>query len=118
MSNTHLSETRFSELDIHPDVQKGIETLGFEFCTPIQAIALPIALQGKDVSGQAQTGTGKTAAFLIACLHKLLNNERNESKKKNPIRALVVAPTRELAIQIMEDGKPLVEHTNLKMALA
>lgn len=118
MSNTHLSETRFSELDIHPDVQKGIETLGFEFCTPIQAMALPIALQGKDVSGQAQTGTGKTAAFLIACFHKLLNSERKESKKKNPIRALVVAPTRELAIQIMEDGKPLVGHTNLKMALA
>jgi ATP-dependent RNA helicase RhlB len=118
MSNTHLSETRFSELDIHPDVQKGIETIGFEFCTPIQALSLPIALQGKDVSGQAQTGTGKTAAFLIACFHKLLNSERQESKKKNPIRALVVAPTRELAIQIFEDGKPLVQHTNLKMALA
>lgn len=118
MSNTHLSETRFSELDIHPNVQKGINSTGFEFCTPIQAMALPIALQGKDVSGQAQTGTGKTAAFLIACFHKLLNSERKESKKKNPIRALVVAPTRELAIQIMEDGKPLVKHTDLKMALA
>lgn len=118
MTDKHLSDTRFSELDIHPDVLKGIETLGFEFCTPIQAISLPIALQGKDVSGQAQTGTGKTAAFLIACFHKLLNNERKESKKKNPIRALVVAPTRELAIQIHEDGKSLVEHTGLTMALA
>lgn len=118
MTDTHLSETRFSELDIHPDVQKGIETTGFEFCTPIQALSLPIALQGKDVSGQAQTGTGKTAAFLIACLHRLLNNEAKESKKKNPIRALVVAPTRELAIQILEDGKPLVSHTDLKMGIA
>lgn len=118
MTDTHLSDTRFSELDIHPDVQKGVETIGFEFCTPIQALSLPIALQGKDVSGQAQTGTGKTAAFLIACFHKLLNSERKASKKKNPIRALVVAPTRELAIQIHEDGKKLVEHTGLTMALA
>lgn len=118
MTDTHLSDTRFSELDIHPDVQKGIETTGFEFCTPIQAMALPVALQGKDVSGQAQTGTGKTAAFLIACLHRLLNNQKRESSKKNPVRALVLAPTRELAIQIMEDGKPLVEHTGLKLGIA
>lgn len=118
MTNTHLSETKFSELDIHSDVQKGIETLGFDFCTPIQALALPVALQGKDVSGQAQTGTGKTAAFLIACFHRLLNSERKESTKKNPIRALVLAPTRELAIQIHADGIPLVEHTGLKMGIA
>ncbi len=118
MTETHLSDTKFEELDIHSDVQKGIKEIGFEFCTPIQAMALPVALKGKDVSGQAQTGTGKTAAFLIACLHKLLNSEPKESTKKNPIRALVVAPTRELAIQIHEDGKPLIQHTNLKMGLA
>lgn len=118
MTDTHLSETRFKELDIHPDVLKGVETLGFEFCTPIQAMALPVALQGKDVSGQAQTGTGKTAAFLIACLHRLLNSEPKKSSKKNPIRALVLAPTRELAIQIFEDGKPLAEHTGLKLGVA
>jgi len=118
MTDTHLSDTRFSELDIHTNVLKGIESTGFEFCTPIQAMALPLALQGKDISGQAQTGTGKTAAFLIACFHKLLNDEPKPSKKKNPIRALAIAPTRELAIQIMEDGKPLIEHTNLKMAVA
>ena len=118
MTNKHLSDTPFSEVNIHSDVQKGIEGAGFEFCTPIQAMSLPIALQGKDVSGQAQTGTGKTAAFLIACFNQLLNNKPKESKKKNPIRALVIAPTRELAIQIMEDGKPLISQTNLKMALA
>ncbi|MFT5573304.1 MAG: ATP-dependent RNA helicase RhlB [Cryomorphaceae bacterium] len=118
MTDTHLSDTRFSELDIHPDVQKGIDSTGFEFCTPIQAMALPIALEGHDVSGQAQTGTGKTAAFLIACFHRLLNSERKESKKKNPIRALVIAPTRELAIQILEDGKPLISATDLKMGIA
>jgi len=118
MTDTHLSDTRFTELNIHPDVQKGIELTGFEYCTPIQAMALPIALQGKDVSGQAQTGTGKTAAFLIACLHRLLNSEKKQSSKKNPVRALVLAPTRELAIQIMEDGKPLVKHTGLNLGIA
>lgn len=118
MTDTHLSDTRFSELAIHPAVQKGIDSTGFEFCTPIQAMTLPLALQGKDISGQAQTGTGKTAAFLIACLHKLLTSERKETKKKNPIRALIVAPTRELAIQILEDGKPLVQFTDLKMGIA
>jgi len=118
MTDTHLSDTRFSELDIHPDVQKGVESTGFEFCTPIQALALPIALQGKDVSGQAQTGTGKTAAFMVACLHRLLNNEKKKSSKKNPIRALILAPTRELAIQIMEDGKPLAKYTGLKLGIA
>lgn len=118
MTETHLSNTKFDDLDIHEEVKKGIQDMGFEYCTPIQAMALPVALQGKDVSGQAQTGTGKTAAFLIACLHKLLNSERKESAKKNPIRALVVAPTRELAIQIHEDGKPLIKHTDLKMGLA
>lgn len=118
MTDTHLSDTRFSDLEIHPDVQQGIQTLGFEFCTPIQAMALPIALQGKDVSGQAQTGTGKTAAFLIACFHRLLNQPPAETDKKNPIRALVLAPTRELAIQIFEDGKPLASQTSLKLGIA
>jgi ATP-dependent RNA helicase RhlB len=118
MTDTHLSEVRFDDLDIHADVKKGILTTGFEFCTPIQAISLPLALQGKDISGQAQTGTGKTAAFLIACFHHLLTQERKQTTKKNPIRALVLAPTRELAIQIHEDGKPLVEHTGLKMGIA
>ncbi len=118
MTETHLSDTKFTDLDIHADVLKGIDETGFEYCTPIQAMALPVALRGKDVSGQAQTGTGKTAAFLIACLNQLLNNEPKESKKKNPVRALIVAPTRELAIQIHEDGIPLIKHTDIKMGLA
>ncbi|NND01006.1 MAG: ATP-dependent RNA helicase RhlB [Gammaproteobacteria bacterium] len=118
MTDTHLSDTRFDELDIHPDVKRGIEAIGFDYCTPIQAMALPVALQGKDVSGQAQTGTGKTAAFLIACFHRLLNSQPKKTEKKNPIRALVLAPTRELAIQIHEDGKPLAQHTGLKLGIA
>jgi len=118
MNNTHLSDTRFDDLNIHPDVKKGVEAAGFEFCTPIQAMALPVALEGKDVSGQAQTGTGKTAAFLIACFHHLLNNQPKKSSKKNPIRGLVIAPTRELAIQILDDGEPLAKHTGLKLGIA
>ena len=118
MTNTHLSDTRFADLDIHPKIQQGIEKTGFEFCTPIQALSLPIALKGKDLSGQAQTGTGKTAAFLIACFHHLLTTEPKESSKKNPIRALVLAPTRELAIRIFEDGMPLSTSSGLKLGLA
>ena len=118
MSQTHLSDTKFTELAIHEDVLKGIKETGFEYCTPIQALTLPLALAGKDVSGQAQTGTGKTAAFLIACLDKLLRQPAKESKKKNPIRSLILAPTRELAIQIMEDAKPLVKHTGVRLGLA
>ncbi|MCH2189838.1 MAG: ATP-dependent RNA helicase RhlB [Gammaproteobacteria bacterium] len=118
MTETHLSETKFADLEIHETVQKGITESGFEFCTPIQAMALPVALQGKDISGQAQTGTGKTAAFMIATLHHLLNKEKKQSDKKNPIRALIVAPTRELAIQIHEDAKPLIKYSDLKMGLA
>lgn len=118
MTETHLSDVRFSELKIHTDVQKGIEAAGFEFCTPIQAMTLPFVLEGKDISGQAQTGTGKTAAFLIACFHHLLSQEAKQSSKKNPIRSLVLAPTRELAIQIFNDGKPLAEQTKLKLGLA
>ena len=122
MSDTHLSDTTFASLDIHPIIQQGIQQAGFEYCTPIQAMALPVALQGKDVSGQAQTGTGKTAAFLIAALHHLLRDsaadEAVETEQKNPIRAMIIAPTRELAIQIHEDAKPLIKQTELKMALA
>ncbi|MGD8526390.1 MAG: DEAD/DEAH box helicase, partial [Thioalkalispiraceae bacterium] len=66
MSEQHLSNIRFDSLDIPRQVQQGIEESGFSLCTPIQAETLPIALSGKDVAGQAQTGTGKTAAFLIA----------------------------------------------------
>jgi len=68
MTDTHLSDTSFSQFDLPDSVRQGIEDAGFSRCTPIQALALPIALKGHDVAGQAQTGTGKTAAFLIAHL--------------------------------------------------
>lgn len=188
MQDTHLSDLKFSELNLHPNLFKGVEEAGFEYCTPIQALSLPLALNNEDVAGQAQTGTGKTAAFLLATFQRLildderdaaeqaetaakateakaqeveteasektdadaketeskeasaesdaetsLHVEANESsktkadkqglpkaKKKDlkAIRALILAPTRELAIQIHKDAQELVKHTDLKLGLA
>ncbi len=127
MSNYHLSDTSFASLSLSADLQLGIQEAGYEFCTPIQALTLPIALAGKDVSGQAQTGTGKTAAFLVATLETLNKNdatttdegsEKAEKNKKTEIRSLIIAPTRELAKQIFEDAKPLNINLNYKLALA
>ena len=117
MSQNHLSELRFDALDIHEQVQAGIRDAGFEFCTPIQASTLPIALKGHDVAGQAQTGTGKTAAFLIAAFQRLLASTPPEGGKKQP-RAFMLAPTRELAVQIANDAELLGKHTGLKVGLA
>jgi ATP-dependent RNA helicase RhlB len=103
MSQNHLSELRFDALDIHEHVLAGIRDAGFEFCTPIQASTLPIALKGSDVAGQAQTGTGKTAAFLIAAFQRLLASSPSGDEKKQP-RAFMLAPTRELAVQIAKDA--------------
>ncbi len=118
MTSTHLSETSFSSLGLHPDVLKGVETAGFEFCTPIQADALPVALAGGDVAGQAQTGTGKSAAFLLAMLQKLKLNPPADGRRKNDPRAIILAPTRELAIQIYNDAVILNDGCNYKLCLA
>jgi len=117
MSQNHLSDLRFDALDIHEQVQTGIRDAGFEFCTPIQASTLPIALKGHDVAGQAQTGTGKTAAFLIATYQRLLASTPAEDEKKQP-RAFMLAPTRELAVQIANDAELLGSHTGFKVGLA
>ena len=117
MSQNHLSDLRFDALDIHEQVQAGVRDAGFEFCTPIQASTLPIALKGHDVAGQAQTGTGKTAAFLIAAFQRLLTSPPPEGGKKQP-RAFMLAPTRELAVQIANDAELLGKHTGLKIGLA
>ena len=68
MTDSHLSDLRFSSLDLETSLRQGIANAGFEFCTPIQASTLPIALDGRDVAGQAQTGTGRTACFLLAAM--------------------------------------------------
>lgn len=115
MSN-HLTEHRFIDFPIHANVLNALDSKGFEFCTPIQAKTFPITLKGKDIAGQAQTGTGKTLAFLIATFNHLLNNEI-ETPKNQP-RALILAPTRELAVQIGADAELFLKHSDLKLALA
>ena len=117
MSENHLSELRFDSLPLQDSVQAGIRDAGFEFCTPIQASTLPIALKGHDVAGQAQTGTGKTAAFLIAAYERLLKTPSSESEKRQP-RLFALAPTRELAVQIANDAEVLGKHTGLKIGIA
>ncbi len=100
---------KFTELDLPAPVLQGIEEAGFTDCTPIQEKTLPLALSGKDVAGQAQTGTGKTAAFLIAVFTRLLHNKMSAGDG-NP-RALILAPTRELVVQIEKDAQVLGRHS-------
>jgi len=102
---------KFNELGLTEEVQQGIRDTGFTELTPVQEAALPIALAGRDVAAQAQTGTGKTAAFLIAIFNRLKADP--EPMVGRAPRALVVAPTRELAVQILEDAKGLGRHTGL-----
>jgi ATP-dependent RNA helicase RhlB len=118
MTDKHLSQTRFSDFDLPAPVRQGIEDAGFTHCTPIQALALPIALRGEDVAGQAQTGTGKTAAFLVALFTRLLRHPPKPERRANQVRALILAPTRELAIQIHRDAEALGRHTGLRLGLA
>ena len=118
MSKQHLTDTRFSSFNLLEQINQGLVDAGFEFCTPIQAESLPIALQGRDVAGEAQTGTGKTAAFLIACFNQLLRHPASEKRRRNQPRALILAPTRELAIQIHKDACQLGGHTGLVFGLA
>src|SRR5210317_1416477 len=117
MSETHLTDVAFSDFGLAPELMQGIEDAGFSKCTPIQAETLPIALSGKDVAGQAQTGTGKTAAFLIAVYSYLLRHPASEQRKINQPRAIILAPTRELAVQIHKDAEALGKHTGFKLGL-
>ncbi|MEQ1529377.1 MAG: DEAD/DEAH box helicase [Methylococcales bacterium] len=129
MNNTHLTQTRFSNLELSDSILHGLKDAGFNHCTPIQDKTLPLTLRGKDVAGQAQTGTGKTATFLLATFQYLINDAEIEEsaeatpektikpKKNNNPRALILAPTRELAIQIHKDALLLGKHLNLKFAL-
>ena len=117
MSMNHLTDKRFSDFSFSNALQQGISDAGFEFCTPIQADALPLAMEGKDVAGQAQTGTGKSAAFLLAALHYLETHPPHPQRKPTQPRVLILAPTRELAIQIHHDAEILAKHTEFKLAL-
>ncbi|MBY5922591.1 ATP-dependent RNA helicase RhlB [Ferrimonas balearica] len=118
MTKTHLTETKFADFPLAPQVVEALESSGFTHCTPIQALTLPIVLSGKDIAGQAQTGTGKTLAFLVATFHELLKQDAPEGHDGKSPRALIMAPTRELAIQIFKDAEPLSKATGLKLGLA
>jgi ATP-dependent RNA helicase RhlB len=138
MNNTHLTEIRFSNLELSDSILRSLKDANFNHCTPIQRKALPLLLRGKDIAGQAQTGTGKTATFLLATFQYLINDAEiddsediadaideekpapktaaKSKKVKNP-RAIILAPTRELAIQIHKDALQLGKHLHFKMAL-
>ncbi|PID46285.1 MAG: RNA helicase [Proteobacteria bacterium] len=116
-NQTHLSKVRFSDLELLPVIQQAIDKAGFEFCTPIQAESLLVTLAGRDVAGLAQTGTGKTAAFMIPVIQYLLTHplENHESRH---VRALIMVPTRELAVQVAKDAEIFTNESGLKVALA
>ncbi len=117
MTDTHLTDIRFSSFDLPEILLEGIEKSGFEFCTPIQAATIPKTLKGQDVAGQAQTGTGKTAAFLSVVYANIINNPVSPDRKNNQPLALILAPTRELAIQIHKDAVKMAGATGLTIGL-
>jgi len=117
MSDKPLTDISFSSFDLHPSLLAGLETAGFTRCTPIQALTLPVALPGGDVAGQAQTGTGKTLAFLIAVINRLLTRPALAERNPEDPRALILAPTRELAIQIHKDAVKFGSELGLRFAL-
>jgi len=116
-SQDHLTELEFSSLHLPEKLLEGISEAGFRHCTPIQSKTLPLALNGHDVAGQAQTGTGKTAAYLVALFYRLDKMEPTSAKQSAP-RAIVLAPTRELAVQIHADAVQLGKHLPFKFGLA
>ena len=117
MSDEHLSTLAYASLPLQPTLMQGIVDAGFTWCTPIQAQTLPAALIGRDIADQAQTGTGKTAAFLVALYQSLLDKPAAPGRAPTSVRALVVAPTRELAVQIHKDAAVLGRHTGLPLAV-
>lgn len=108
-------KTRFHDFDLAPELMHGIADLGFEYCSPIQAQSLPYTLKGRDLVGKAQTGTGKTAAFLTAIIDDLLKHPIEENRYAGEARALIIAPTRELVMQIAEDAELLCKYTGLNV---
>jgi ATP-dependent RNA helicase RhlE len=117
-SETLAPVVEFSALGLAPVLQKAVAESGYTQCTPIQAKAIPIVLAGRDVMGAAQTGTGKTAAFSLPLLHKMLRHENaSMSPARHPVRALVLAPTRELADQVAKNIKTYSKHTKLRAAV-
>ena len=105
----------FSNLSLAPELARAVLEMGYETMTPIQEQAIPVVLEGKDVMGAAQTGTGKTAAFALPLLQRMMKHENaSTSPARHPVRALVLLPTRELAVQVAEQVKLYAKYTNLR----
>src|SRR6266700_2174001 len=117
MSDQPPTSTQFDTLGLDPTLLAGIHEAGFTHGTPIQSQTLPVALAGRDVAGQAQTGTGKTAAFLIALFNRLLTEPIPVNKPSTAPRAIVIAPTRELAVQIHSDAEGIAKYAGLRLAI-
>ncbi|MDH5181268.1 MAG: ATP-dependent RNA helicase RhlB [Gammaproteobacteria bacterium] len=118
MSDKHLTDVSFKSLNLAQSLLQGIEDSGFSYCTPIQAETLPVVLSGKDVAGQAQTGTGKTAAFLIAAFQHLLKKDTQSMEAGRQPRVIILAPTRELAVQIHNDAENIGRNLPFRYGLA
>lgn len=112
----YLTEKKFSDFPLHPKIIAALEKKGLVYCTPIQALTLPLTCAGKDVAGQGQTGTGKTIAFLATTFNYLLNHPANNNNTS--LRAIIIAPTRELVVQIYNDTEILSQETGLKAGVA
>ncbi|WP_020558463.1 DEAD/DEAH box helicase [Thiofilum flexile] len=116
MDNQYLSDIRFDAFALHPELLRSLHESGFTQCSRIQAATLPYTLQGQDVTGQAQTGTGKTGAFLVSIFQHLLTHPLADPQPGD-VRCLILAPTRELAIQVARDAEELGRHTGLRSVL-
>ncbi len=118
MSDDHahaelFSDLTFTDIDLPDELLRAVQDLGFEHLTQVQAEVLPLSLVGRDVVAQAQTGSGKTAAYLLTVFSRMLRQERR-TEIENP-RALIVAPTRELAVQIASDAELLGRHSEFRI---
>jgi superfamily II DNA/RNA helicase len=108
----------FAQLQLAAPLARAVAEMGYESMTPIQAQAIPVVLQGRDVMGAAQTGTGKTAAFSLPLLQRMLKHESSStSPARHPVRALVLLPTRELADQVAQAIKDYAKYTLLRSAV-
>jgi ATP-dependent RNA helicase RhlB len=117
MNAPHTTDVEFSQLGLDDRLLQSLNEHGLTHCTPVQAECLPISLAGNDVAGQAQTGTGKTAAFLLTIMQHLLTTPERPGRKQQQPRAIVISPTRELAIQIHKDAVMLNSHAKLALGL-
>ncbi|MQA21224.1 DEAD/DEAH box helicase [Rugamonas rivuli] len=109
------SQVRFADFGLSPHILRALTDQGYVHPTPIQAQAIPVLLQGRDVMGAAQTGTGKTAGFALPIIQMLLAHaSTSTSPARHPVRALILTPTRELAVQVAENVKAYAQHTPLR----